>query len=80
MMAFRLASSRYRIKELLDIMSKDHISTPEKTAQLAEELAAYHQNKAFLKCKSMGELVKMNLKQLLRKNLTQIPKLFKKTD
>ena len=34
LMAFRLASSRYRLKELLDIMSKDDISTPEKIHQL----------------------------------------------
>jgi hypothetical protein len=74
MMALRLASSRYRIKGLLDIMSKDIISTPEKTKQLAGELAAYHNNPAFLTCKSQGELVKMNLKQMLRKNLAFISK------
>lgn len=75
MMAFRLASSRYRVKDLLDIMCADTISTPEKTAQLGKELAAHHQNPAFLKCRSQGELVKMNLKQLLRKNLGLIPKM-----
>jgi hypothetical protein len=75
MMAFRLASSKYRIKELLDIMSKDTISTPEKTEQLKNELAAYHNNKLFLKCKSMGDLVKTNMKQTMRKNLLLIPKM-----
>jgi hypothetical protein len=75
MIAFRLASSRYRVKELLDIMSKDEISTPEKTRQLAEELAAYHQQPLFLKCKSQGELVRLNLKLLLKKNLALLPKL-----
>ena len=38
LITFRLASSRYRIKELLDIMAKDEISTPEKIAQLKHEL------------------------------------------
>ena len=35
-------------------MVKDNISTPEKTKQLAEELAEYHGNPAFLKCRSQG--------------------------
>jgi hypothetical protein len=75
MMAFRLASSRYRLKELLDIMKKDVVSTPEKIKQLASELAFYHQNDTFLKCKSAGELVRQNMIQMLRKNLLLIPRL-----
>jgi len=75
MMAFRLASSRYRVKDLLDIMDKDIISTPEKTKQLAAELAEHHGNPAFLKCRSQGELVKLNLKTMLRKNLSLIPRI-----
>ncbi len=75
MMSVRLASSRYRVKELLDIMMKDTISSPEKTKQLGSELAAHHHNPAFLKCQSQGEIVKMNMKQMLRKNLALIAKL-----
>ncbi len=75
MMAFRLASSRYRLKELLDIMKKDAISTPEKIQQLGKELASFHQNPVFLKCKTPGDLVKMNMKHMLRKNLQLIPRL-----
>lgn len=75
MMAFRLASSRYRVKDLLDVMVKDQISTPEKTKQLSTELTEYHNNPAFLKCHSQGQLVRMNLKHMLRKNLSLIPKL-----
>ncbi|HEX7846591.1 MAG TPA: hypothetical protein VF476_12390, partial [Chitinophagaceae bacterium] len=75
MMAFRLASSRYRVKQLLDIMTKDSISTPVKVQQLASELAAYHNNPSFLKSKSPGDLVKTNMKHMLRKNLLLIPKL-----
>ena len=75
-MAFRLASARYRIKELLDIMSKDNISTPEKLEQLKTELGqSYQQLTTFKKCSSMGQIVKLNLKQVLRKNLLLIPKL-----
>ncbi len=75
MMAFRLASSRYRIKDLLDIMVKDTISTPEKTKQLAAELAEHHHYPSFLRCRSQGEIVKLHLKFLLRKNLGLIPKM-----
>lgn len=75
MMALRLASSRYRVKDLLDIMAKDHISEPEKTKQLADGLAEHHQNPAFLKCRSQGELVRLHLKVMLRKNLSLIPKI-----
>lgn len=75
MMAFRLASSRYRVKDLLDIMTRDTISTPEKTAQLASELAEYHQYPPFLRCRTQGDIVKMQLKHMLLQNLRLIPKM-----
>jgi hypothetical protein len=74
MITFRLASSRYRIKELLDIMTKDQISTPAKVEQLKHELNKHHHSNAFTKCNSMGEIVKTHLKQALRKNLLLIQK------
>ena len=69
MITFRLASSRYRIKELLDIMSLDKISVPEKVEQLKQELNAHLHTTAFNKCQSMGQVVKRHLKQTLQKNL-----------
>ncbi len=76
LMTFRLASARYRIKELLDIMSKDNISTPEKVNQLKTELGLQYNNmNAFRKCSSMGQILKRNLKQTLQKNLLLIPKI-----
>ncbi len=79
LMAFRLTSARYRVKELLDIMVKDQLSTPDKLAQLKKELGEmYVQHKHFDKCTSMGQVVKENLKHVLRKNLTMIPKLLSK--
>ncbi|MBA4198826.1 MAG: hypothetical protein C0459_14865 [Chitinophaga sp.] len=75
MMTYRLVSSRYRIKELLDIMTTDSISLPEKIEQLKQELYL-HFNKAgsFLKPKTMGQLVKTQLKKSLQKNLMLVPK------
>jgi hypothetical protein len=74
MMAFRLVSARYRVKELLDTMGRDQISTPEKIRQLSTELAEYHGSSGLLKSHSMGKLVKQHLKVCLRKNLLMIPR------
>ena len=74
MITFRLVSSRYRIKQLLDIMTKDEISTPVKIAQLKNELNNYHHTATFQKCKSMGDIVRTQLKQMLRKNLLLVQK------
>lgn len=69
LMARRLKSARYRVKDLIDAMRKDTLSTPEKIKQLKTELAEYHQNKDFLKCRTMGDVVRMNLKVFLTKPL-----------
>lgn len=74
LMAFRLASARYRIKELLDTMSVDTISTPEKVQQLRSELSVHFNHPAYAKCRSMGQIVKTNMKHLLQKNLLLVPK------
>jgi len=74
LMAFRVASSRFRLMELLNIMAKDKISTPEKLKELRHGLALYFQNPIFDKCSSMGQLVKRQLKQTLQKNLALIQK------
>jgi hypothetical protein len=72
MMAFRVASSRFRLMELLNIMAKDKIGNPEKFNQLKNELSIYFNAPVFNKCKSMGQLVKRQLKQTLQKNLALI--------
>jgi hypothetical protein len=74
MMTFRLLSSRYRVKELLDIMSMDKISQPEKIEQLKTELSNHFGQNLFLRCTTMGQIVKTQLKQTLRKSLLLIPK------
>jgi len=76
LMTFRLASARYRIKELLDIMSGDIVSVPDKVEQLRKELSQFYGNPpSFRKAPSMGRLLKINLKQNLQKNLMLIPKM-----
>jgi len=74
MMAFRLISSRYRVKELLDIMQSDQISKTEKIEQLRDELSEHFHMKIFLKSQNMGEVLKTQLKQSLHTSLKLIPK------
>ena len=80
LMAFRVASSRHRLMELLNIMSKDAISGPEKLLELKTSLAEHFQNPAFLKCRSMGQLVKRQMKQTLQANLALIQKNLSKSE
>ena len=74
MMTFRLVSSRYRVKELLDIMTEDDISNDEKIEQLKNELAMHFNQLLYFKARTMGQLVKIHLKQTLRKSLLLVPK------
>jgi hypothetical protein len=80
LITFRMASSRYRIKELLDIMGTDEISTPQKITQLKNELSEHLNSSVFSKCKSMGDIVKTHMKQTLRKNLLLVQKNLGKTN
>jgi hypothetical protein len=80
LITFRLATSRYRIKDLLDIMTGDRISTPVKLSQLKNELAEAMHSNNYLRCHSMGDIVKTHLKQTLRKNLLLVQKNLGKTN
>ena len=70
---FRMASALYRMKELIDIMCHDTISTPEKISKLASELADHFKQKMFLRSKTMGHIVKIQLKQILLPKLKMVP-------
>lgn len=75
MMAVRLASSKYRMQDLTDVMIRDDISTPEKTEQLKQELIAYFgDDKYYRRARTMGQLVKAHLKYALQKTLMLLPR------
>ncbi len=65
LIAGRLKVEEQRLNELLAIMARDEISSPENTAQLSSELARYYKSDKFLKCKTMGEVVWTSLEQVL---------------
>jgi len=72
LIAYRIAASRYRIKDLLDIMTRDQISTDGKRKQLKYELGEHFHTNAFNRCKTMGELVKTVLRHALKPHLSRI--------
>jgi hypothetical protein len=65
LMKRRAALASRRLDALFDVMRRDEISTPEKTAQLRSELAEYHHSDAFNSCETMGELVEANVTHTL---------------
>ena len=72
LIAYRMAAKRYRMADLLNIMTMDQISTKNKQTQLRHELADHFESTSFLKCKTMGQIVKQTLKETLRKSLQRI--------
>jgi len=57
--ARRILGSQDRINHILECMSNDTISTPEKTAELKMGLNKLTGDKYFKKCNSMGEILKV---------------------
>lgn len=55
--AKRILLGKKRIRELVNCMLKDTISSPEKVDQLKKDLIAYTKDSTFEKCTSMGEIL-----------------------
>ncbi|UXP30567.1 hypothetical protein N6H18_09390 [Reichenbachiella agarivorans] len=63
----RLRVERHRVADLLRVMMKDTISLPENVLSLKNDLAEFYNEKKFMKCKNMGEIVKVSLWMLIKK-------------
>lgn len=74
-MAQRVFAGRKQLMELINIMMQDELSEAYKIKMLREELNAHFKNSYFSRCKTMGAIVKRQLKQTLQKYLTQVPKM-----
>jgi hypothetical protein len=74
-MAYRLIAGRRQIMELLNIMMKDELSENYKIKILREELNLHFNTTYFAKCKTMGAIVKRQLKQILQMHLKHVIKL-----
>lgn len=60
---YKLAEDQ--IRELLDVMKHDRISTDEHRATLREELAVHHANPDFRRCTTMGDILETQLRVVL---------------
>ncbi|MFC4873627.1 hypothetical protein [Negadavirga shengliensis] len=67
LIATRLKSSPNEIADILDSMERDNLSTPENTYTLKHELARHYKNDKFIKCRNMGEILRLSLNLVLRK-------------
>jgi len=61
----RYRSAERRVGELLDLMSKEQLSTPEKTKQLNQDLTDYYQTNIFKNADTMGKIVRTHIEYLL---------------
>ncbi|MBT9395299.1 hypothetical protein KLP40_19185 [Hymenobacter sp. NST-14] len=65
LMARRVRSERRRLKDLIDCLRRDEVSPREKVEQLKTELNRHHATRQFSRCRSMGDVVRLNLKLML---------------
>ena len=65
LMARRINTSRYRVNQLLKVMMKEKLSSEEKIDSLKTELSKHYNEESFLKCSSMGELMRESLNLLV---------------
>ena len=54
MIVARIKVGSRRVRNLLNIISEDEVSSPEKTRLLKKQLNAHHRTRTFDKCRSMG--------------------------
>ncbi|HNT80650.1 MAG TPA: hypothetical protein PKH65_08210 [Bacteroidia bacterium] len=71
LMSKRIKAARYMVRDLIECMSDDIISVPEKVDQLKKELSLHYDHKSFLKCRNMGDIVKCSLKHMIRRSIAQ---------
>ena len=61
LMRRRALSSKHRFLDLFEIMEKEVISTPQKIAQLKEELNKHFKTTVYSVCTTMGQILKIHL-------------------
>ncbi|GEM69006.1 hypothetical protein SMI01S_26120 [Sphingobacterium mizutaii NBRC 14946 = DSM 11724] len=62
----RVRSERHRIKDLRDASSTQQLSTKENIEKLKEGYAKYYENENYFKCKSMTDIIELNVKNVIR--------------
>ena len=62
----RMGGEWQRLRDLEMSVMNDVFSSPEKIAQLAEDLSRHHGDQGFLECKTMGALVERQLHKFVQ--------------
>ncbi|MDP0500806.1 MAG: hypothetical protein Q7P63_11985 [Verrucomicrobiota bacterium JB022] len=60
----RIGLAHERVSRLIRCMRQDELSAPEKVAELKNALADLHQNRKFLQCERMGDILRESLLQV----------------
>jgi len=66
LIATRVKSSHTELEDILQTMEKDQLAPKSHVDQLKNELAKHYQSKDFLKCNSMGEILRKSLSLVTR--------------
>ncbi len=67
MIANRIKMERERVKDLLDVMKSEELSTQKNVETLRKELSQFYDEKEFLGCKNIGEVLQLCLEMVFRK-------------
>jgi hypothetical protein len=67
----RVRAEFHRLSDLQRTLAQEELSLPEKIIQLREELYMHHQQKKFLQCTTMPQILHLHIKSVIR---TELPK------
>src|SRR5690606_30892752 len=62
----RVRSERHRIKDLRDASKTQQLSSVENIERLKQEYAKFYKNEHYFKCRSMTDIVELNVKNVIR--------------
>jgi len=62
----RIRSERHRIADLRDVSNTEELSTAANVKQLREGYAAFYRNEHYLKCRTMTDIIELNVKNVIR--------------
>lgn len=65
----RIKAQRHRLRDLKASIDEDELAPEEKTKQLARELYDYFGNEKFLECNGMGDILRIQLREIVVNHL-----------
>jgi hypothetical protein len=67
--ARRVRAEFHRLSDLQRTLAQEELSLPEKITALREELGQHHQQKKFLQCTTMPQILHLHIKSIIRSDL-----------